>query len=149
MRVLIVLVSFMLFGCTEKNEIEEMVLITSYYSGHDRYNANFYVLKNFNENISLINNIAKQDTVNGFVINIAEEEKKKLSQNQKINQKQLLLAKVKIKLKQSKKYTDFRNTYSMQSFGMLRKPCYFYEIFDEYQSFEIIELYDDGLIKEG
>ncbi len=76
MRVLIVLVSFMLFGCTEKNEIEEMVLITSYYSGHDRYNANFYVLKNFNENISLINNIAKQDTVNGFVINIAEEEKK-------------------------------------------------------------------------
>src|SRR5690606_12865781 len=107
MRVLIVLVSFMLFGCTEKNEIEEMVLITSYYSGHDRYNANFYVLKNFNENISLINNIAKQDTVNGFVINIAEEEKKKLSQNQKINQKQLLLAKVKIKLKQSKKYTDF------------------------------------------
>src|SRR5690554_389937 len=139
MRILIVLVSFLLVSCSEKNEIEEMVLITGYYSGHDRYNANFYVLKNY----------AKQDTINGFVVNIIEEEKRNLSKNQKINQKQLLLAKVKIKLKESKKYTDFRNTHSMQSFDMLRKPCYFYEIFDDYQSFEIIELYDDGLIKEG
>ena len=149
MRILIVLVSFLLVSCSEKNEIEEMVLITGYYSGHDRYNANFYVLKNYDENISLINNIAKQDTINGFVVNIVEEEKSNLSQNQKINQKQLLLAKVKIKLKESKKYTDFRNTYSMQSFDMLRKPCYFYEIFDNYEYFEIIELYNNGLIKEG
>jgi len=149
MRILIVLVSFLLVSCSEKNEIEEMVLITGYYSGHDRYNANFYVLKNYDANLSLLKNLAKQDTINGFVVNIIEEEKRNLSKNQKINQKQLLLAKVKIKLKESKKYTDFRNTHSMQSFDMLRKPCYFYEIFDDYQSFEIIELYDDGLIKEG
>ena len=61
----------------------------------------------------------------------------------------MLLAKVKIKLKDTKEYTDYRSQYHLQFFDTLRKPIYFYEIFDDYQSFEIIELYNDGLIKEG
>lgn len=148
-NIIIVLLSFLLIGCSEKNEIEEMVLITGYYIGHDRYNANVYIIKNYNKSKTLLENIEKQDTLRSFFLSITEDESKILIKQKKKHNKELFLAKVKIKLKDTKEYTDYRNQYHLQFFDTLRKPIYFYEIFDDYQSFEIIELYNDGLIKEG
>lgn len=149
MRLLSVLLIFLFFGCSNKNEINEMVLLRGYYIGHDRYNANVHVIKNYNKSKTLLENIEKQDTLRSFFLSITEDESKILSKQKKKHNKELLLAKVKIKLKDTKEYTDYRSQYHLQFFDTLRKPIYFYEIFDDYQSFEIIELYNDGLIKEG
>lgn len=36
MRILIVLFVFLFFGCFNKNEVNELVLLRGYYIGHDR-----------------------------------------------------------------------------------------------------------------
>ena len=149
MRLLSVLLVFLFFGCSNKNEINEMTLLRGYYIGHDRYNANIYVIKNYDKAKTLLENIEKQDTLKSFFLSITQDEAKIFIKQEKKYKKELLLAKVHIKLNDSKEYTDYRNQYHLQSFDTLRKPIYFYEIFDDYKSLEIIELYDDGLIKEG
>src|SRR5690606_29290216 len=115
----------------------------------DRYNANVYVIKNYDKKKTLLENIEKQDTLRSFFLSIPEEEAKILIKQEKKYNKELLLAKVHIKLNDSKEYTDYRNQYHLQFFDTLSKPIYFYEIFDDYKSFKIIELYNNGLNKEG
>ncbi|WLD22666.1 hypothetical protein NU10_07940 [Flavobacterium dauae] len=149
MRILIVLFVFLFFGCSNKNEINEMVLLKGYYIGHKRYNANIYMIKNYDKKKTLLENIEKQDTLRSFFLSIPEEEAKILIKQEKKYNKELLLAKVHIKLNDSKEYTDYRNQYHLQFFDTLSKPIYFYEIFDDYKSFKIIELYNNGLNKEG
>jgi len=125
-----------------------MVLLRDHYIGHGRYNANIYVIKNYDKKKTLLENIEKQDTLRSFFLSISEDEAKILIKQEKKYNKELLLAKVHIKLNDSKEYTDYRNQYHLQFFDTLRKPIYFYEIFNDYKSFEIIELYNNGLNKE-
>lgn len=98
MRLLSVLLVFLFFGCSNKNEINEMTLLRGYYIGHDRYNANIYVIKNYDKAKTLLENIEKQDTLRSFFLSITQDEAKILIKQEKKYKKELLLAKVHIKL---------------------------------------------------
>src|SRR5690606_12906193 len=134
-----------LINCTNSRKVESHALIYTQYIGHDKYNVRIYFLKNYNGELSLNENISNQDTIRGVLLMINENQWREITNIEKRIGKDIILADIVFKLEKTKEYKDYPARHSLGQFGKLQKPFCVYDVFDNYESFEIIEYYDDGI----
>lgn len=136
-KFLLFLCLLMFFSCSKHKIIDKVSLIEiSKINRGENYNLNLYYFENYDNNKSLIENISNIDTLRCLVLISKESNIKGLKEIIKNDSIKYPLKKITITFNDNLNYDNFRSEYRMVSIDTVRKPCYYYFIYDNFKEFK-------------
>lgn len=143
-NLLLLFATFLFINCSENRNYEGIALIDSYtVYQNGKYNLNLYLLEEYNKKKSLKENLQNQDLIRCYIIYIDKKQKDSIEYLKRKINKRLILSNISIDLLDDKKiiYSVKNDIIELEN---LKVKCDFYLIFQDFQSFKINSIFNDG-----